>query len=261
MVCKACGATLSAGDAFCSQCNQVVSEGATIGNNQAMNNEQQRQVASENASTAEVVKQKNETIEKASAASKSYWNYLLSSLMKPSDSPVAKQKETAVFGAVTIVLLALFFGLSIYIQFGIAISEFLQMSFSETFIPGFFYLLVMLSVVVGALFLGLKLFMQVNITFLDVLSSYGKQLTVPLLLMVGAAVMSLIRVQFIYSLLVSVTIVSFVGSTALVFYALKGKSSKRDPFYGLLGVYAVILLVIGLTSDWVFSQLFGGLFF
>ncbi|WP_078392742.1 hypothetical protein [Shouchella patagoniensis] len=250
MTCQSCGASIQQDDERCKECGVIVAAASV----------EQEQSASIQGGT-EAGAQTNKTIEMATNASKHYLQSLWGQMKQPTKNGLHKGATNPLYSVVTLVLVALFFGLSLYAQLGVGGSTFFRMSFSDTFFPAFLYLAILLGVITGALYLGIQMSYKTNESFKAVFVRFANVLPITMALLVGATLSGLIGLGFIFNFLLTLALISIVFSTGLVFYSYSESAKKIEPYFGLLGIYGIVLIFIALSSDWLLSSLMGGLFF
>ncbi|MBM7839864.1 hypothetical protein JOC54_003144 [Alkalihalobacillus xiaoxiensis] len=253
MTCQSCGAQVKEDALVCGQCGLQVAQSAST--------ETVSNVHMEQASTTETVAQRNETIDKVTNTSKHYLNYVLLQLKHPTKNGLSTDTSQPLFGLITSILTALFFGLSLYTLLGVGGNSFFQLGFTDLFFPGLFYMVMLLAVAMGALFLGVKIQLDEKATLTQVFARFTHMLPLTLALFVLATIVGLIGLATLFNFLTMLAFLSIIFLTGYVYYSFHGNQVKKEPYFGLIGVYAVILVFIGLSFEWILASLMNSFFF
>lgn len=248
MTCAKCGTTLPPESKFCEQCGESV-EPSTH--------------QTEEASTIETTaKPPNETVEKVTALSKNYLTYFLSNLKAPTQRGFVENQGNVIFATINVALIAFFFAFTLFAQLGFRASSFISLSFSDSFIPGFFFMLIFLAVTIGGLFLTLKLVIDSPINLQAFYSRFGESLVVPVALSAVAFVSGLIGIGSVTSLFLGLLFLMVFAIMIMVYQTevKQASTAKLDPLYGLVALFAVILIILNYVSSYILADMVMSLF-
>ncbi|MFK3936930.1 zinc ribbon domain-containing protein [Alkalihalobacillus sp. NPDC078783] len=250
MTCAKCGTALPPESKFCEQCGEQI-EPSTV--------------QTEEASTVETTaKPQNETVEKVTALIKNYWTYFLSNLKAPTQRGFVENQGNVIFATINVALIAFFFAFTLYAQLGFRMDSYfgLSLSFSESFIPGFFFMLIFLAIIIGGLFLTLKLVTESSIALQAFYSRFGESLVVPVALSVLAFISGLIGIGSVTSLFLGLLFLTLFAIMIMVYQTEVKQASlaKFDPLYGLVALFAVTLILLNYVSSYMLAGMLMSLF-
>ncbi|MEK4566760.1 zinc ribbon domain-containing protein [Alkalihalobacillus sp. FSL R5-0424] len=248
MTCAKCGAALPPESKFCEQCGEPVAPSTQ---------------QTEEASTIETApKAPNETVEKVTALSKNYWTYFLSNLKAPTQKGFVENQGNVIFATINVALIAFFFAFTLFAQLGFRASSYISLSFSDSFIPGFFFMMIFLAVTIGGLFVTLKVIINSPINLQAFYSRFGESLVVPVALSVLAFISGLIGVGILTSLFLGLLFITIFAIMIMIYQSEVKQASmtKLDPLYGLLALFAVILILLNYVSSYMLAGMLMSLF-
>ncbi|MER2090333.1 MAG: hypothetical protein ABS920_11395, partial [Sporosarcina sp.] len=122
--------------------------------------------------------QPNETIEKVKAATRLYWGYFVTYLKSPSEV-IEQEEKDAMNGIVTIVIMAIFIGLSFFTLMKRMAFSFLVYSYEPSFFSdigsSILFIFIITAIIIGSLFLTLK-FLGPDQSLAGLVGIYGTHL-------------------------------------------------------------------------------------
>lgn len=266
--CESCGTNLTNGAA--SQTAASFETNAIPASNQYTGNQYNQTQASQGAP--------NQYIETTKEISKQYTSYFLQVLKKPFASTKSVGSEHFINGIITMVLYALMIPLMFYFALkGIVpnyIKEFLNteeygIEFVTTFIDGFtqeiaftdvvvkpfFTYLIFILLVTAFTFGALKLG-RVQVSFKEVAARFGSFLIPFVTILLASLLLSIIKVDFAFYVL----LIGFIGSIfmvpALVIGSYRRESNEGlDVIYGALLTYILTLILLRIMGGMMFENL------
>jgi len=273
MTCPNCGSINETGN-FCTKCGAKIEESTQ---------NQSQEFIEENvileSTTQPKIETTNEYVEKGKVVIKQYVNHFVKALKNPTSYGNEVNSSQMVNGIITMILISLFFALTVY--FGVSNfyqafsgslfdEEFLgeifssansgiqnEISFSEFFVKPFFYMILFLAVINGSLF-GVLNISKVQATFQDVLARSGTFLIIPALVLFATFIFSLLDAGYdILNILTTFAYICFYLSIGYTMYSYKNsEGQKLDPLYGTLIVFAVVIILSAIIGDNFVSNLF-----
>lgn len=212
---------------------------------------------SQDESNRESVKD-NPSIGKVKETASSYGMFVRENLK----APLARAQKSGpldfVYGYISIGIISLLLALGSYIKISLWTSGWTDFfgyrtPFFETFFTALFYGIIGFLAAAGIVFAVLKLMFGSDVSFHSVLGRFGSLLTVPLAISVLFFVFSFTGVDFILAFITLLLLCILQAAIILTFYSLVTRTkSTTDSFYGIVVIYGVFALLIGLTADTFF---------
>ncbi|NYF23765.1 hypothetical protein [Sporosarcina sp. JAI121] len=187
--------------------------------------------------------QPNETIEKIKVAARLYWDYFVTYLKSPSNV-IEREEKNAMNGIVTIVIMAIFIGLSFFTLLKRMAFSFLAYSYEPSFFSvigsSILSIFIITAIVIGSLFLTVK-FLGPDHSLTSLVGIYGTHLIPSTFLALIALLLLVIKAYVFgnfllsFALLLAFLVVPLFILTKLV----KQEALTLDPLYCVI-VYVVI---------------------
>ncbi|MDG5789360.1 zinc ribbon domain-containing protein [Evansella sp. AB-P1] len=247
MDCPKCGNLVEEGANFCLKCGCSLNESSD-----------------EVAATAQETEQKsgepNPYIEKVKTGSMNYWKFFVEMLKSPTSKVNSVVKSDFLNGSITLVLLSIFLPLIVFTHIKVQFGQFVNVSFFDTVVSPFFYILIFITITSFVIFAVTKFFNQSSLTFFDVVAKFGAYNIVSICFFLGAFVFAIIKAVSFSMYFISFGLLSFIVTIALTLYSLKKdeKATRVDPIYGAFIVYlalAIVLLIIGESFLYQMNQM------
>lgn len=188
----------------------------------------------------------------------SYWQFIRENL----NAPLARAQKSGpldfVYGYITIGIISLLLALGGYIKISLWTSGWTDFfgyrtPFFETFFTVLFYGIIGFLAAAGIVFAVLKAMFGSNVSFHSVLGRFGSLLTVPLAISVLFFFFSFTGVDFILGFITLLFLCIIQAAIILTFYSFVTlTTSKIDSFYGIVAIYGIFAILIGLTADTFF---------
>ena len=258
MICKNCGNEMKEGEKYCTKCGLPVT--AAVSGSPSLNGAKQEVSATADrgqAAGSQPAGQKT-SAEQMKKTAVNYWAFILENLKVPHARGMKSGPLDFVYGYMTIGIMAFLFAMGSFINLRLLSNGWggfyrYEVPFFETFFTALFYGAIGFLAIAGIMFGVLKLMMQADVRFHDVLGRFGALLTVPLALSVLFFLSSFTGVGFIQGFITFMLLCSLQAAIILAFYSFtKTASAKYDPLYGVLAMYAVFGVLIGITADTFF---------
>ena len=257
MKCSNCGHEMKANEKFCIKCGLSASDVATEMKKPDVEEVSADLELSHVESNHESVKE-NTPIGKVKETVSSYWVFVRENLK----APIARAQKSGpldfVYGYITIGIISLLLALGGYIKLSLwtsGWSDFFgyRTPFFETFFTALFYGVIGFLAAAGVVFAVLKLMFGSDVSFHSVLGRFGSLLTVPLACSVLFFISSFTGVDFILGFVTLLLLCILQAAIILTFYSFVTQTkSTTDSFYGIVVIYGVFALLIGLTADTFF---------
>jgi|GEM_PF-1099881 len=273
MTCPNCGSINETGK-FCTKCGSKIEQPV-----QNHSQERMEENVTIESTTQPKIETTNEYVEKGKVVTKQYVNHFVKALKNPTYYGKDVNSSQMVNGLITMVLLSLFFALTVY--FGVSNfyqafsgslfdEQFLgdifsgadqgfrnEISFSEFFVKPFFYMILFLAVITGSIY-GVLNISSVKATFQDVLARSGTFFIIPALVLFVTFIFSLLDAGYdilnILSMFAYISLYLAIGYTMYSFKNSEGQ--KLDPLFGTLVVLAVVIILSAIIGDNFVSNLF-----
>jgi len=188
----------------------------------------------------------------------SYWMFVRENLK----APLARAQKSGpldfVYGYISIGIISLLLALGSYIKISLWTSGWTDFfgyrtPFFETFFTALFYGIIGFLAAAGIVFAVLKLMFGSNVSFHSVLGRFGSLLTVPLAISVLFFFASFTGVDFILGFITLLLLCILQAAIILTFYSFVSQTkSTTDSFYGIVAIYGIFAILIGLTADTFF---------
>lgn len=248
MTCAKCGTTLSPESTYCENCGEhIATDQPSI--------EQQIPQQEEASTVEQVEKTPNETVEKITAVSKSYWQYFLAHLKAPTQKGMDSNHSNTSFAIINAALISIFFALTLFAQLSLRTSSMFGLSFTESFIPGLVFMLLLIAITTGGLFLAIKIVFKSEVDFKALFVKFGGVLPLPVALSVAAFISGLIGISELTSLFIGLLFLTIFALMILTYqsYRKPGVDTNIDPLYGLVGLFAIVLILLSVISSYMLA--------
>ena len=257
MNCKNCGNELKEGEKYCTKCGLPVMAAAGGEPSMGANQEVSASADRGQAAAAQPAGQKT-SADQVKKTAMNYWAFIMENMKAPHARGMKSGPLDYVYGYMTIGIMAFLFAMGSFINLRLLSNGWggfyrYEVPFFETFFTALFYGAIGFLAIAGIMFGVLKLMLQADVRFHDVLGRFGALLTVPLALSVLFFLSSFTGVGFIQGFITFMLLCSLQAAIILAFYSfIKRASSKLDPLYGVLVMYAIFGVLIGITADTFF---------
>lgn len=275
MICQACGQETEEGR-FCTHCGNKLSmdesaaatspldesEANTIkvpaapmeGNEQSTSSSVPEDAVMETHTQSES-SEANEFVEKLKDISTDFGQLFLDQLKRPMNAREVNHTHLT-SGIISIIIFALIISLNIYLGY----REYAYDSvFLDGFLLPFIQFLVLFAIVVSLIFAGVKLCNQ-SLSFTDIVAKYGAYAVPFLALYVIAIISSLINLDSIFILAVTISLLGAVLIIPAVI-VLEQKSRSFDELYIIIGMNILALIAFGLLTSSLTELLLGSLMY
>lgn len=123
-------------------------------------------------------------------------------------------------------------------------------------------MMIFLAVTIGGLFVTLKVIINSPINLQAFYSRFGESLVVPVALSVLAFISGLIGVGILTSLFLGLLFITIFAIMIMIYQSEVKQASmtKLDPLYGLLALFAVILILLNYVSSYMLAGMLMSLF-
>lgn len=241
--CNNCGQLMSEDAKFCTNCGTAFAEKAL---NRSLDTNEEARSEPNDTQTSQVVQDVSNAIKSVeyNKIAQSYWNYLVSTIKKPSSSFKVTDKAN---GWIQFFMLAILNSLS-----SIAIISGIPGPGSETGISIFFKLFFVQLIInissITILFVFKNLVQKVNAPFSVVASQYGGLLSFNIILLLVLLISALISpIAMISIILIASILIGIVNVIGFNMYLLSGKNNARlDNFYVTLLANTVVIIIIAI---------------
>ncbi|RDW15050.1 hypothetical protein [Oceanobacillus chungangensis] len=231
MLCSSCKQETEPGK-FCTVCGAslVVEETAATSDPQPIN------VVSETEQPKKKnPDQSNEFTEKVTAEAKTFWNFVLTFLKKPSAAQNVTGSEW-ISGIITLIIFSLLIALGSFIT----ANSYFSSSFWNSFVQPFIQFIVLFAGIAAITFAGVKITAQ-SFSFQDIVAKIGAY-TIPFLgLAIIGSILAMLNIPFAGTFIM----LSLIGPLLIVptFIFLEKPAAGFDRIYVLLGVYVIGLIL------------------
>ena len=251
MTCAKCGTAVPPESKFCESCGEPIAVISASTDSVEHHPPHQTEAAS---AVDGADKAPNETVEKLTAVSKNYWNYYLHYLKAPTQRGMKENHSTLPFALINSALISLFFALTLYAQLSLHSRDSMfsiSLGFSESFIPGLFYMVLFIAILTGGLFLAIKTVLKADINFANLFTTFSGLFPIPVALSLLAAISALIGIGALTSLFTALLFISLFTLMILTYQSYPQTQASIDPLYGLIGLFAVLLIVLAVVSNYL----------
>ncbi|WP_213519405.1 hypothetical protein [Paenibacillus montaniterrae] len=259
MKCEQCGQLMQEGQMICERCSNQAADSAQQDNPTSYRSAEQESAAGLAANSAKAASKAQPIIQYA----KDYGAYALNIMKSPYQHAFAAKRENLAFGLVTIIALAILFGLanvsfvSSFVNRSVLGLFQVQVSFFSMFLRPALGMLVY-AALSGCLIYGVLYIHKLRKPFTEVLAQWFAYMVLPAAIALVLLLVSLLNLIALYSVLVLAMYLSILAAAAAMLQQYKvgqqGGKSFLDPYYTLTLTYILLLLgIYSLGKEWLAS--------
>lgn len=232
--CPQCGSE-ELGAKFCMSCGYQIS--------------QTEESAEGQVAAAHAAANGNTYVEQGKNIAKSYWDFLLATVKKPTQQAQIMGRGSMINGLITLVLYSLLIPLMIYFVIKGTFGGYMAPSFSEVFFKPAFFILLFMALNTAVIYAVAKPGNN-NLNFKDVVARFGGFLVVPTLLFVLAIIFSVLQLFTMVGFAGVLGVIGLFVAATMTIYSLKRQAKQGiDAIYGTFLFYVAFYIIVRLISE------------